>query len=94
MSYRFEWIGAPAFLGALLLPLIVPGFALIGLAVIALALVAAVLALAGAILAAPVLLVRAVRRHLAVRDRAPERPVPVATTIAALAAPTTARRAQ
>ena len=94
MSYRFEWLFGPVFLGAVLLPLIVPSFALIALVVVALAAVAAVVALAGAILATPYLLVRTVRRRLAERHQSTRGSVPIATAITALAAPTTARRSQ
>jgi hypothetical protein len=65
VTYAFEWIPGPVFLGIVLLLLVVPSFALIGLAVIALAAVAAIAALAGAILAMPYLLVRSIRRRLA-----------------------------
>jgi hypothetical protein len=67
MAYRTEWIGAPLVLGAVLLPLIVPPFALIALVVVALAAVAAVVALAGAIVVAPFFLARHIRRHLQAR---------------------------
>jgi hypothetical protein len=92
--YGLEWVPGAAFVGAVLVLLIVPPFALIGLAVIALAAVAAVVALAGAILATPYLLVRTVRRHLAERHQSTKRSVPIATAITALAGPTTARRSQ
>jgi hypothetical protein len=65
VTYAFEWIPGPLLLGMVLLPLVVPSFALIGLVVIALAAVAALVALAGAILAMPYLLVRSLRRRLA-----------------------------
>jgi hypothetical protein len=96
----------PIVLGAVLLPLIAPPFALIGLAVVALAALAALVALAGAVLAAPYVLVRFLRRHLAERRRSTEGSGPVARVIAqagratqqsgvaALANPTTARRSQ
>jgi hypothetical protein len=64
MSYRTEWIGTPIVLGAVLLPLIIPPFALIALCVVALAAVAAVVALAGAIVVAPFFLGRYVHRRL------------------------------
>ena len=67
MSYRIEWIGTPIVLGAVLLPLIVPPFALIALFVVALAAVAALVALAGAIVAAPYLLGRHIRGRLQAR---------------------------
>jgi hypothetical protein len=64
VTYAFEWIPGPVFLGIVLLLLVVPSFALIGLVVMALAAVAALVALAGAILAMPYLLVRSLRRRL------------------------------
>jgi membrane protein implicated in regulation of membrane protease activity len=67
--YRTQWIATPVVLGAVLLPLIAPPFALIALAVVALAVLAALVALAGAVLATPYLLVRSLRRHLAERRR-------------------------
>jgi hypothetical protein len=88
MSYRFEWISLPVVLGAVLIPLIVPSFALIGLLVVALAAVAAVVALAGAILATPYLLVRAVHRRLAERHQATKSSVPVTAAIAHAASAT------
>jgi hypothetical protein len=100
MSYTAEWIPTPIGLGAVLLPLIVPPFALIGLVVVALAALAALVALAGAVLATPYLLVRFLRRHVAERRRSTEGSGPISTAIAhaagitALAAPTTARRSQ
>jgi hypothetical protein len=102
MSYSGEWIATPIVLGAVLLPLIVPPFALIGLVVVALAALGALVALAGAVLATPYLLARSLRRRLAERRRSTERPGPVARVIAragratqqsgvaALANPTTA----
>jgi membrane protein implicated in regulation of membrane protease activity len=102
-SYAPEWIATPVALGAVLLLLIVPPFALIALVVVALAVLAALVALAGAVLATPYLLVRSLRRRLAER-RATEGSGPIATAIgqtaratnragvAALAHPTTARR--
>ena len=104
MNYRIEWIPGPVLLGAVLLPVIIPPFALIGLVVVALAALAALVALAGAILATPYLLVRSLRRHLAERRRSTEGSGPVARAIAqagratqqsgvpALANPTRARR--
>jgi uncharacterized membrane protein YjgN (DUF898 family) len=68
-GYGFEWTPGLAFLGALLVLLIVPHFALIALLVVALAAVAALLALAAAVLAMPYLLVRSLRRRLAERLR-------------------------
>ena len=64
MSYSLEWMLGPAVLGIVLLPLVVPSFALIGVMVIALAAVAALVALAGAIFAMPYLLVRSLRRRV------------------------------
>jgi hypothetical protein len=92
--YGLEWIPGAVGLGAVLVLLMVPSFALIGLVVVALAAVAAVGALVGAILATPYLLVRTVRRRLAERHESTKSPVPIATAITALAGPTTARRAQ
>ena len=69
--YRFEWIPGPLALGLVLIPLVVPPFAMIGLLVVTVAAVAAVAALAAAVLASPYLLVRAVRRHLAGRHPSP-----------------------
>jgi uncharacterized membrane protein len=68
MSYRPEWIGAPVVLGAVLLPLIVPPFALIALFVVAVAVVAAIVALVAAIIASPFLLARHIRGRLQARD--------------------------
>ena len=62
-GYGFEWTPGLAFLGTLLVLLIVPHFALIALLVVALAAVAALLALAAAVLAMPYLLVRSLRRR-------------------------------
>jgi hypothetical protein len=67
VTYAFEWIPGPVFLGIVLLLLVVPSFALIGLVVMALAAVAALVALAGAILAMPYLLVRSLRRRVSER---------------------------
>ena len=81
MSYAFEWTGGPIVLGAVLLPLIAPPFALIGVVVVALAAVAALVALAAAILATPYLLVRALRRRLAERHQSTESSPPHAPAI-------------
>jgi hypothetical protein len=81
VSYRFEWVSLPVVLGTVLIPLIVPSFALIGLVVVALAAVAAVVALAGAILATPYLLVRVLRRRVAEHHQ-PEGSVPITPAIA------------
>jgi len=70
MSYRPEWIGGPIVVGAVLLPLIVPPFALIALFVLLVAAVAAVVALAGAIVAAPFLVWRLIHRRLQARHGA------------------------
>lgn len=106
MSYAVEWIPGAALVGAVLLLLIVPSFALIGLVVVALGAVAALVALAGAILATPYLFVRSLRRRVAKRRQSTPGSVPIATAIAqaaratnrsgltALAEPTTARRSQ
>ena len=69
MSYTVEWMSGLAFLGTLLVLLIVPPFALIALLVVALAALAALLALAAAVLAMPYLLVRSLRSRLAQRLR-------------------------
>jgi hypothetical protein len=75
MSYRTEWIGAPLVLGAVLLPLIVPPFALIALFVVALAAAAAVVALAGAIIVSPYLVARHIHGRLQARHTiSPELP--------------------
>jgi len=91
--YGLEWIPGAAGLGAVLVILIVPSFALIALAVVALAAVAAVVALVGAILATPYLLVRTVGRRLAERPQSTKGPVPIGAAMATLAGPT-ARRSQ
>ena len=90
--------GPPAILVAgpwLLLALMLAGpFALLFTLAAVLVAAAALIGLIGAILAAPYLLVRTVRRGLAKRHQSTKAPRPIATTITALAAPTTARRAQ
>jgi Flp pilus assembly protein TadB len=88
MSYSFEWTAGPALIGALLLVLLVPGFALIALAVVALAAVAALVALTGAILASPYLIVRTVRRRRAQRHESTEASPPITTAIAQTATAT------
>jgi positive regulator of sigma E activity len=93
VKYGIEWLPGAGLLGAVLVLLIVPSFALIGLVVVALGAAAALVALAGAILATPYLVVRSLRRRLAERHRSTEGSVPIATTIA-LAGPTTARSSQ
>jgi hypothetical protein len=82
VSYRTEWIATPGVLGAVLLPLIVPPFALIALVVVALAALAALVALAGAVLASPFLLVRSLRGHFAERRRSTEASGPLAGVLA------------
>jgi hypothetical protein len=76
VSYRFEWIAAPVFLGALGLLLIGP-LAVVAVLVVALVALAAVIALTGGVLALPYLLVRSVHRRLAERRRATGTTVPV-----------------
>jgi positive regulator of sigma E activity len=93
-QYGLEWIPGVSVLGAVLVLLIVPSFALIGLVVVALGAVAAVVALVGAILATPYLLVRTVRRHLAERHQSTQRSIPIATPVTAVAGATTARSSQ
>jgi hypothetical protein len=95
MRYGFEWTPGIVLLGLVVVLPLAPGFALIGLVVLAVVALAAIVALVGAILATPYLVVRTIRR------RYPELHLPLtaarATTrpgIAALAAPTTARRPQ
>jgi len=90
MSYASEWTAVPVFLGALLL-LLVPGFALIAVIVAALVAIAALVALAAAVLATPYLVVRAVRRRLAERDRRAAASVTNHSSLTALVEPTTAR---
>jgi positive regulator of sigma E activity len=68
-------------LGAVLLLLVVPPFALIGLAVVAPAALAALVALAGAVLAAPYLIVRNVRRRFAKRHQSTQGSVQIAPAI-------------
>ena len=82
MSYAAEWIPGPALLGAVLLPLVAPPFAMLALLVVTLAALAALVALAGAVLAAPYLLVRSLRRRLAEQPRSSEGSGPVASAIA------------
>jgi hypothetical protein len=88
MSYAIEWTVGPIVLGAVLLPLLVPSFALIGVLVVGLAAVAALVALVGALLATPYLLVRTLRRRLAERHQATEGSLPVAPPIAQAATAT------
>jgi hypothetical protein len=82
MSYAIEWSVGPIVLGAVVLPLLVPSFALIGVLVVGLAAVAALVALVGALLATPYLLVRTLRRHLAERHEPTEDSAPIAAAIA------------
>lgn len=90
MSYSFEWILGPAVLGIVLLPLVVPSFALIGLVVMALGAVAALVALAGAIFAMPYLLVRSLRRR--VSERVGKRTLRVARQASCTGRPAEQRR--
>jgi hypothetical protein len=101
-GYGSEWLSGVVLLGAVLVLLIVPPFALLALVVVALAAVATVIALAGAVLATPYLLAHLLRRRLAERHRSTEASGPVTRVIAeagmatrqsgvaALANPTTA----
>ena len=86
-----EWMPGVVLLGAVLVLLIVPSFALIGLVVVALAAVAALVALAGAALATPYLVVRMLRRRLAVRHHSMAARATKHPGLTALAEPTTAR---
>jgi hypothetical protein len=79
VNYRIEWIAGPVFLGAVVVLLIVPHFALIAFVVVALAWV---LALAAVILAVPYLLVSSLRRRRAERHGSTEGSVPMARVIA------------
>jgi positive regulator of sigma E activity len=81
--YGLEWIPGASVVGAVLVLLIVPSFALIALAVVALAAVAAVVALVGAIVATPYLLVRTVRRRFAERQIRQTQPLPAAKSVVA-----------
>jgi hypothetical protein len=94
VSYRFEWISGPGLLGAALLLLIVPHFALIALVVVALAAVMALVALAGAMLAMPYLLVRSLRRRRAERRRSAEAAVPMPASLHGPAGPSRSRASQ
>jgi positive regulator of sigma E activity len=82
-GYGVDWIPGTAALGAVLVLLIVPPFALIALALVAVVAVAALVALAAAILASPYLIVRTVRRRLAERDVPQPQPLPAAKPVAA-----------
>jgi hypothetical protein len=66
MRYGVEWVPGAVLLAAVVVLPLAPAFALIGVIVLALAAVAALVALAGAILATPYLVVRILRRRLAV----------------------------
>lgn len=88
MSYTVDWIPGAVFLGAALLLLIVPSFALIGLMVVALAALAALVALAGAMLAMPYLLVHSLRRRRAERRQPTAGSLPTARAIAQTRRPT------
>jgi Flp pilus assembly protein TadB len=90
MSYGIEWTAGPVALGAALLLLLVPGFALIAVVVLALAALAALVALAGAILASPYLLVRTLRRRHAEREESTVASASNHTGVPVLAEPTTA----
>jgi membrane protein implicated in regulation of membrane protease activity len=101
VTYGFEWIPGPVILAIVLLPLVVPSFALIGLVVMALAVVAALVVLAGTIFAMPYLLVRSLRRR--VSERASKRRLRTARQpsstgrrgrVPALGEPALARRAK
>jgi hypothetical protein len=81
VKYGIEWLPGAGLLGAVLVLLIVPSFALIAVVIVALAAVAALVALAGAILATPYVLVRTVRRRLA-KHQATEASVPIGSPIA------------
>ena len=72
MSYGVEWIPGVAFLGTVLLLLVVPGFAVIAVLFLALAALVALVALAAAALVSPYLLVRSLRRRLAQPTTRPE----------------------
>jgi O-antigen/teichoic acid export membrane protein len=63
MSYRIEWIGPAALIGALTLLMIPVVGAMVGLAVVLLVAAATLVAIVGAIVALPFLLVRAVHRR-------------------------------
>jgi hypothetical protein len=91
VKYGFEWAPGLVFLGAVLVFLIVPPFALIGLLVVALAAVAALVALTGALLATPYLLARSIRRRWRARRQSAERPLPT-TTVTGPTARATSRR--
>jgi membrane protein implicated in regulation of membrane protease activity len=69
MSYGVEWIPGGVVLGAVLLLLIVPEFAVIAVLVVVLVALVALVALAAAALASPYLLTRALRRRRAGRSR-------------------------
>jgi hypothetical protein len=87
-GYAIEWTPGLVLLGAALIFLIVPSFALIGLVVVALAVLVALVALAGALLASPYLLVRSLRRRHAERHQSTEGSVPIAPPIAEAAGAT------
>jgi hypothetical protein len=91
MSYSFEWAAAPILFGALLIPLLVPPFALIALVVVVLAALAALVALAGALLATPYLLVRTLRRRLEERHQSTAASATNHSGLTAFPEPTTAR---
>jgi hypothetical protein len=106
MSYGFEWIPEVSFVGAVVVFLIVPPFALIGLMVVAMVALVALVVLAGAVLTTPYLLVRFLYRRFVERRHPTERTARIASAIAqtaratnrsgvaALTEPTTARSSQ
>ena len=65
MSYAVEWMHGIVVIWAVLLLLVVPGFAVIAVLLLALAALVALVALAAAALVSPYLLVRGLRRRLA-----------------------------
>ena len=65
MSYAVEWMPGVVFLWIALVLLIVPEFAVIAVVLLALAALVALLALVAAALVGPYLLVRSLRRRLA-----------------------------
>jgi positive regulator of sigma E activity len=83
--YGLEWIPGVGVVGAVLVLLIVPPFALIALAVVALAVAAALVALVGVILATPYLVVRTIRRRFADRHIRQPQPLPVGAAVTEIA---------
>ena len=93
MSYGLEWLPGVAFVGTVVVFLVVPPFALIGLMVVATGALAALVALAGAVLTTPYLLVRFLHRRLAERRHRTERAAARAAAIAsAIAQPARATK--